>query len=223
MELDIGNVRAADRAANPGFRVPDNSVFRLASERGPSGELSDGSDDLDGALSRARQGDEQGIASLFKALQPPLLRYLRHHAPAVAEDLASEVWMAAARHLTRFEGDATDLRAWLFTVGRRRVADHYRRCSRHPVMSAWDESMEHSDPTDVAAGVVDAISAQEAVDTLVRVLSADQAEVVLLRVVADLSVEQVATLMGRSSGSIRVLQHRALRRLATLGSTAVTL
>jgi len=221
MELDISDSGATGQVANPRRRSRDRGL-ELVPRPSPVEEPPAPCDDLESALVRARRGEEQGITSLFRMLQPLLLRYLRHHAPAVAEDLASEVWIATSQQLTRFDGDADDLRAWMFTVARRRVVDYYRRSSRQPVTNVLDDSHEYSLPTDIAAGVVDAMSAQEAVESLVRILSADQAEVILLRVVADLSVEHVATLMGRSPGSIRVLQHRALRRLSMRWKTVVT-
>jgi RNA polymerase sigma-70 factor (ECF subfamily) len=179
--------------------------------------------DLDEALVAARVGDEWAIACLFRAFQPPLLRYLRHHAPEVAEDLASETWLAAAKGLARFEGDVGDFRAWLFSVAWRRVADHYRRRGRQPKQVLLDDAGEPAAPVDVGDAAVGQLSAQAAIDALVRDLPHDQAEVVLLRVLADLSVDEVAKVMGRSPGSVRVLQHRALRQLGRLWDrTAVT-
>jgi len=166
-------------------------------------------------LDAARAGDEWATTCLFRTSNPALLRYLRHHAPDVAEDLLAETWLAAAKHLPAFQGDADDFRAWLFTVARRRVADHYRRRNRRPSSVDLDPETlpPASDRTDESA--LGTVSAQSAIVALVRDLPADQAEVVLLRVVADLSVDQVAEITGRSPGSVRVLQHRALRRLET--------
>ncbi|MHB1488821.1 MAG: RNA polymerase sigma factor [Acidimicrobiales bacterium] len=171
-------------------------------------------DYLDPSLEAARDGDQSGIAALYRALNPPLVRYLRHQAPDVAEDLASETWMAAAQGLGRFSGQTNDFRAWLYTIARRRVVDHYRRQGRRPRLVAMNVDVDYAQPGDVAQTVLDGISAQQAVTALARDLSAEQAEVVHLRVLGDLSVDEVARIMDRSAGSVRVLQHRALRRLA---------
>lgn len=80
-------------------------------------------------LPAARRGEEWAIASLYRALHPRLLRYLRAQEPGDAEDLASEVWLDIGRHLSRFEGGEADLRAWAFTVARHRVVD-LRRARR---------------------------------------------------------------------------------------------
>ena len=176
--------------------------------------------DLDDALATAQAGDEWGITCLFRAMHPQLVRYLRHHAPDAAEDLASETWLAAAKGLAGFEGDARDFRAWMFTIARRRVADHYRSKSRRPRTVLLDETADlpttgiDADAGDVA---LDAISTRAAIEALVCNLPAEQAEVVLLRVIAALSVDEVAKIIGRSPGAVRMLQHRALQHMRTRG------
>lgn len=172
----------------------------------PSGEL----------LDAARAGDEWAMTRLFRASNPALLRYLRHHAPDVAEDLLAETWLAAAKHLPRFDGDAEAFRAWLFAVARRRVADHYRRRGRRPASVSLDDETVCPSGDSPEKSALETLSAQHAIEALVRDLPQDQADVVMLRVVADLSVEQVAKMLGRSPGSVRVLQHRALRSLETV-------
>ena len=146
-------------------------------------------------LDAARSGDEWAMTCIFRESNPALLRYLRHHAPDVADDLLAETWLAAAKHLLRFKGDADDFRAWLFAVARRRVADHYRRRHRRPDLVSLDPETDFParDVTDEA--VIGSISAQVAIEALVRDLPAEQAEVVLLRVVADLSAEQVGRVL----------------------------
>jgi RNA polymerase sigma-70 factor (ECF subfamily) len=134
----------------------------------------------------------------------------------VAEDLAADVWMAAARVIPAFDGDAMGFRAWLYGVARRRVADHYRQLGRRPRTVALDDIDDPPAPVLPDEMAIASISAQEAVDALTRHLSAAQAEVVLLRVLGGFSVDEVARLTGRSSGSVRALQHRALTHLATV-------
>lgn len=168
-----------------------------------------------GALEAAKQGDGRAAEVLYHAYQPMLLRYLRSQEPRMADDIASEVWLAAAGALADFDGDENGFRAWLFTVARRRVIEHRRRGLRRrtdPVdPETFVETAGPTDAADLAAGLVDA---QRAVEQMVRHLSADQSEVLILRVVADLSAAQVAQLMGRPEDWVRTTQHRALKRLA---------
>ena len=150
------------------------------------------------------------MAQLWRALNPPLLRYLRGRIGPGADDVAASAWLDAARGLPTFEGDDIDFRRWLFTIARRRLVDELRRRGRRrerlmsvpTETSASDPAGSPGDGGDLGAALA-----------LVRRLPPDQADAVLLRVVVDLDVSQVAEVMGRSEGSVRVLTHRGLRRL----------
>jgi RNA polymerase sigma-70 factor, ECF subfamily len=165
-------------------------------------------------LQAAVAGDELAFGLLWRDLQPGLLRYLNALAPGAGEDLASETWLRIIRGLGRFRGDEPAFRAWVFTVARHRAIDRWRRNVRRgdePV--PLDALIDRPAPDDPAGAALDAISSRAAV-ALIATLPPDQAEVVLLRVVAGLEVADVAALTGKRPGNVRVLAHRALRRLA---------
>ena len=166
-------------------------------------------------LSAACHGDEAAFTRLFRAHQPLLLRYLRPLAGAAHEDVAAETWVQVVRGLADFEGDLDGFRGWLFTIAHRRWVDHVRAESRRP--PRLDEAAALDLPArERVEEVVEAVlSTERAVDLIGR-LAADQAEVLLLRVVADLDVAATARVVGKSRGAVRVLTHRGLRRLATL-------
>ena len=151
------------------------------------------------ALAAARDGSPWALGWLYRRFQPGLLRMLAVIAPHQAEDLASDVWLEVAGALSRFDGDAAAFRTWLATVARRRVIQASRSQSRRAGRSVEE------DEQDAAA----AFAAQ-----VVAVLSPDQADVVLLRVVEGLDVEAVARALGKQPGTVRSLQSQALRRLA---------
>jgi RNA polymerase sigma-70 factor (ECF subfamily) len=165
-------------------------------------------------LAAARVGAEWAITALYREFHPRLLRYLRAQAPAHGDDLASEVWLDVAAALGRFEGDATAFRRWLFTIAHRRLIDLRRADARRRAFLSRLESF-HDSRVDGDPGA-SVLAASETEAALVRIgrLSPDQAQVVLLRVVAGLTVEDVAAIVGKKPGSVRVLQHRALKRLA---------
>jgi RNA polymerase sigma-70 factor (ECF subfamily) len=166
------------------------------------------------ALAAAAGGDERAFAVLWRELQPAVLRYLQVLAPDAAEDLASETWIRVVAGLGRFEGDERGFRAWLFTVARHRVIDRWRRAARRPAEPVPLEALDgRPAPDDPATEVVDAFASQAAV-AMIASLPTDQAEVVMLRVVAGLGVAEVADILGKRPGTVRVLSHRALRRLA---------
>jgi RNA polymerase sigma-70 factor (ECF subfamily) len=169
-------------------------------------------------LAAAGRGEHWALTELFRAYQPPLLRYLRAQEPSMADDLASEVWVSVARQMQRFVGDEAGFRSWLFTIGRCRLIEHRRKAARRRTDPMPDDlldaAMERGLDGDPAVLVLDRLGVRDAIDTLIADLSPDQAEAVLLRVVAGLDVTEVARIMDRSPGSVRVLCHRALRRLA---------
>ena len=168
-------------------------------------------------MAAAQAGAEWAVAVLYRSLQPRLLRYLRAQAPGQdAEDIAAQAWLEIAKALPRFTGDEDGFGALVFTVARRRLADHRRAVRRRPVDLVGDDALVSvpagpGGPEDAALA---RLGGEEAARRLAELLPADQAEVVLLRVVGGLSVDQVAALLGRRPGTVRVLQHRALRRLA---------
>lgn len=179
------------------------------------------------ALAGARRGDDQAFALLYRDIQPALLRYLRGMSVELAEDAASETWIEAARGLDGFEGPEAAFRGWLFAIARRKLIDRVRYEARRP-SSAWDGS-DDAGPLqrDIAEDVVELDDTERAL-ALVRTLPGDQAEAVLLRVVAGLDYPVVAEVMDRSAGAVRVLVHRGLKRLArdlgdrTTGQEGVT-
>ncbi|HEY8546610.1 MAG TPA: RNA polymerase sigma factor [Acidimicrobiales bacterium] len=169
-------------------------------------------------MAAAGKGEHWALTVLFRAYQPMLLRYLRSQDAGVADDLASDVWVAVARGLRGFDDDEAGFRRWLFTIARRRVIEHRRKLTRRRTDPASPDTLDGPDRRrggdDPADLVLDRITAQEAIDLVAADLTPDQAEAVLLRVVAGLDVADIARIMDRPPGTVRVLCHRALKRLA---------
>lgn len=177
-----------------------------------------GATELPDVVQAAGRGEHWALSELFRAYQPALLRYLRAQEPGAADDLASEVWIGAARGLANFRGGEAAFRGWLFTIARNHLMGHRRRAVRRRTDVVPAEELDSAVPrdtgTDPAAAILDRLGAQGTVDELIATLTPEQAEAVLLRVVAGLSVNETATIMGRPPGTVRVLCHRALRRMA---------
>ena len=170
--------------------------------------------DLTDALIAARCGDEAGFEALWLALQPAVLRYLRVVVGDAAEDVASETWLQAARDLRTFDGDLTRFRVWLFRIARHRGIDDRRRLRRR-AEDPYDPALGESATTtpDSAAQALDELGTRWALE-VIRSLPRDQAEAVMLRVVAGLDVAQSAQVLGKRAGAVRVATMRGLRRLA---------
>jgi RNA polymerase sigma-70 factor (ECF subfamily) len=169
-------------------------------------------------LAAAKSGDSDAITALYRAFNPALLRYYRVNAARVAEDLAQEVWLGAAPRLSSFEGGEPQFRTWLFTVARRRLVDYWRVTGRR-VNEVSDEAEPVAIDGDPSARVV----GDAAIAELTEGLSDEQREVITLRVVGGLSVDEVAAIIDKTPGAVRVIQHRAIRKAAArLRETAVT-
>jgi RNA polymerase sigma-70 factor (ECF subfamily) len=171
-------------------------------------------EDFERTLAAARAGHGSALGELFHDLHPRIFRYLRALEPGEAEDLASDTWLDVAGVLPRFEGDERGLRALAFTIARRRLIDLQRRRARHPTFPIDTEQIvEEGWVGDVEEEAMAALSTEAAL-ARVATLPVDQAEVVLLRVLGGLPVADVARILSKRPGTVRVLQHRALRRLA---------
>jgi RNA polymerase sigma-70 factor (ECF subfamily) len=168
---------------------------------------------FDDVLAAAQAGAAWGFEVLYRDLSPVVTGYLRLHGAPEPDDLTSETFLAVFRGLGGFRGDEDGLRSWVFTIAHRRLVDDHRRRGRRP--------QQADDAADVLTGIAggdveDDVLARLGAERVHRMcgdLPADQRSVLLLRVLADLTVEQVATVMGRSVGSVKALQRRGLRRL----------
>jgi RNA polymerase sigma-70 factor (ECF subfamily) len=168
-------------------------------------------DELTRALRAAQHGDEAGFAVLWRALHPAVLRYLRVVAGDAAEDVASETWLQVARDLHRFDGGGGEFRGWLFRIARHRGLDERRRTGRRREDPAAEPPGGHA--RDASAEALDGAATAWAL-RLIATLPADQAEAVMLRVVAGLDVATTARVLGKRSGAVRIATMRGLRRLA---------
>lgn len=171
---------------------------------------------MEDALRRAREGDETGFAELWRDLHPRLLRYLRVRCSGGNyEDVAAETWLHVVRDLSSFVGNVDGFRAWLFTLARHRAIDAARASAARPQITVPDFSAVGRQPTAAPAesDALERISTERAIK-LVKRLPVEQAEMVMLRVVAGLDVPVVADIVGKSPGAVRVSVHRGLRALS---------
>ncbi len=173
-------------------------------------------DDFAAVLAEARAGCEESFAVLWRDANPPLLRYLRVLAPESAEDIAAETWVQVVRGLPEFTGDEAAWRAWLFTTARRRMLDQARSHRRHrtePLEALGAAELPAAPDTEQLA--LENIATESAIALLAH-LPAQQAEVIMLRVLAGLDTDVVARMLGKTPGAVRVAAHRGLKRLEVL-------
>lgn len=175
--------------------------------------------DLSPLVEAAREGDEGAFRTLYRTLQPGLLRYLRGLAGDDAEDVASEAWLQITRDLRSYRGDGSGFRAWATSIARHRALDHLRRHRRRPVVAVPVEELVELAGSDAAADrAIESLSTDAAIE-LIATLPRDQAEAILLRVVVGLDAGAAAQVLGKRAGAVRTAAWRGLRRLADLLET----
>jgi RNA polymerase sigma-70 factor (ECF subfamily) len=166
-------------------------------------------------VARAKEGDETAISQLYRQYAPGIYGYIacRVRDPAAVDDLTSEVFLRALEGLAQFEYRGIAISAWLYRIAHDRMADHFRRQARRPTISLEDEFLPAQDGIDQE---VDARLRVEQVGKTIERLTAEQHQVILLRFVAGFTLKEVAYVMDRSTGAIKMLQLRALTRLRQL-------
>ncbi|GAA0334118.1 sigma-70 family RNA polymerase sigma factor [Actinoallomurus spadix] len=172
-------------------------------------------DELRDLVLRARAGESDAFAALYDRYVDLVYRYVYYRVGAhpLAEDLTSETFLRALRRMSVFTWQGKDFGAWLVTIARNLVLDHFKSsryrleiCTAEPdEEDRWEEGPERV--------VLDAWT-HRALFSAVRALGSEQRECVVLRFLHGLSVAETATVMGKNSGAIKALQHRAVRSLA---------
>ncbi|MFP5373220.1 MAG: RNA polymerase sigma factor [Actinomycetes bacterium] len=164
---------------------------------------------LDDVLLAAQAGRPAGLRAVYEQLAPQVHGYLRARGAGEPEDLTSEVFLTVFSRLATVTGGAAGLRTLVFSVAHARLVDDLRRQSRRGTTVPYEDWHD---------GRVSASSEDEAVErsrtdevrALLDELPAEQRDVLLLRLVADLSVEQTAEAVGKSTGAVKQLQRRGL-------------
>jgi RNA polymerase sigma-70 factor (ECF subfamily) len=167
-------------------------------------------------LPAAQQGEAWALRVLYDHLAPRVQAYLQTRGASEPEDLTSEVFLTVFPRLSGLTGGAAGLKTFVFSVAHARLVDDLRRRSRREPVSAYEAD---DDPRTARSAELEGIESiqTERVRHLLGTLNGDQRDVLTLRILGDLTVEQVATILGRSEGAVKQLQRRGLIALrATL-------
>ena len=164
---------------------------------------------FENTLSAARAGGEWAWREIYGELAAPVLGFLRARGVPDPEDLTGEVFVQVVRDLPRFEGDWSGFRAWVFAIARNRMLDERRRHARRPDEPVAEPPEAPKAAADAAEDALARIDLERVTEILAE-LSHDQRDVLLLRVIGDLSVEEVARVTGKRPGAVKQLQRRGL-------------
>ena len=168
------------------------------------------SDDL---VARLKAGDERAWTELYRLHAGRIAGYARSKGVRDPDDLVGDVFAAAAERLGRFDGDASRLRSWLFTIAHHRLADDLRRTRRRGVDATPPADLEdlaqEIDALDDSTSRLDADGAL----SMLSWVTDEQREVLTLRILGELSIAETAAILDKPPGAIKALQHRAIARI----------
>jgi len=161
-------------------------------------------------LAAAQSGQARAFEALYRDLSPAVFRYLWLHGATDPEGLTNEVFLGVFKGLCSFSGHEPDFRSWVFTIAHRRLTDDRRQVGRR--LSITDlpaESLDGLYGGDTEDDAMGSLALDEMRDVL-ACLTPDQRRVLLLRMVADLTVDQVAEATGKSAAAVKSLQRKGL-------------
>jgi RNA polymerase sigma-70 factor (ECF subfamily) len=195
----VATAPAETDAPDSGYEAPDATVADL--------------------VARSQAGEAEAFGLLYDRYVDLVYRYIyyRVNNPNLAEDLVSETFLRALRRIDSFTWQGRDFAAWLVTIARNLIADHFKS-GRYRLEITTEDILE-TGPTQTTDGpenlVLDALT-NETLLTAVKKLNPEQQECIVLRFLQGLSVSETALAMGKNDGAIKALQYRAVRALARL-------
>ena len=168
-------------------------------------------------VARAQAGDGEAFGALYDRYLDLVYRYVYYRvgSKALAEDLVSETFLRALRRIGTFEWQGRDFAAWLVTIARNIIADHYKSGRFRLEVSTADMLDADRATEGPESEVLNGITNASILDAVKR-LNSEQQECVVLRFLQGLSVLETAQAMGKSEGAIKALQYRAVRTLGRM-------
>jgi RNA polymerase sigma factor (sigma-70 family) len=168
-------------------------------------------------LRAAQLGAEWAWRTLYRDLAPAVTGYLRLHGVSEPEDLTGEVFVQIVRGVRGFTGDEKQFRSWVFVIAHHRIADERRSRSRKPSAPAQLQTLVQMAPSGNAEEeALGRLSIGE-IRRVLEALSDDQRDIMLLRIVGGLTLEETAGVVGKRVGSVKALQHRAIATIRRMG------
>lgn len=175
-------------------------------------------------LAAAQAGAGWAFERLYRWLSPSVLSYLRGQGMPDPEDLVGDVFMRAFHNVDAFRGTEEQFRSWVFTMAHHRVVDERRRLARRPVVDSQLEAVRNVVAREDTEAAALASIAADGIRAVIEDLPPDQRDVLLMRVLGDLTIEQAGDALGKSRGAIKQLQRRALLTVRRcIEKTSVTL
>jgi RNA polymerase sigma-70 factor (ECF subfamily) len=163
----------------------------------------------------AKAGNHDAVSTVYRTLAPKVLGYLKARGAEDPEGLTNEVFLAVIPRLAKLDGGAAGLRTLVFSVAHARYVDETRRRSRRPAQTPYEQEYDERTAPSAETTAME-LSGSAQMIGLLDELGADQRSVISLRILGDLSLEQTAEVLGKSTGAVKQLQRRGLENLRNL-------
>jgi len=168
-------------------------------------------------VTRVQQGDKEAFAQLYEGYHNAVLRFIhgRIQNRATAEELTSETFLRAFRHINDITWQGRDIGAWFFTIARNLIADHFKSSRFRLESPTGEPPSDRPDPdrrNNPETAATDYLTNRTLL-TAVNQLNPEQRQCIVLRFLQGLSVAEVAQAMGKNEGAVKALQYRAVRNL----------
>jgi RNA polymerase sigma-70 factor (ECF subfamily) len=223
LSLDTGT--AEQHAVRPGGAAGTGGATETSGHTGPeqhdhSVDQVDG-DEVADLVARAQDGDPSAFGEIYDRYSETVYRYIyfRVNNAQLAEDLASETFLRALRRISSFSWQGRAFGAWLVTIARNLVVDHFK--SGRYRLEIVKPDVLGADAADADPATSPETAALEKLTnatllTAVKKLNPDQQECIVLRFLQGFTVAETARTMGKNEGAVKALQYRAVRTLARL-------
>ncbi|MCW2541419.1 MAG: putative polymerase sigma factor [Frankiales bacterium] len=207
-------IPAADQIAPPG---PPQDSARTPEAFDPYADVEVNHAEMWNLVRAAQTGDNDAFAQLYDHYVDPVYRfiYYRVNDRGLAEDFTSETFLRALRRISGINYQGRDIGAWFMTIARNIVFDHSKSARYRFELSTADFPEPNEREPSTESTVLAQLSNERLLQAVNR-LGEDQKECIVLRFLSGLSVAETAEVMGKNDGAIKALQHRAVKRLASM-------
>jgi RNA polymerase sigma-70 factor (ECF subfamily) len=173
------------------------------------------------AIAMAKRGSASAFTAIWQHFSGQVYGYVSSFGIRDADDVTSEVFLGLFQSIEHFDGDSRDFRSWLFSIAHHRCVDELRRSRRTPDLTSYEPERDRREAPSAETESLRRIEVQAGLD-LVRCLPRDQRDVLMLRLVAELTVAETGHILGRSPAAVRQLQHRAIAAVRALAAPRPT-
>lgn len=188
----------------------------MGNQSGGNTSVTHALNELEDLLNSAIAGDEKAFTLIWQNLNPRLSKYIAsqsYGANVDSEGITSETWISVAKDISKFKGDFNQFKGWIYKIARNRIVDAIRKQNRQVKSGGEISDFDFEDTRSKVDSVIELDESVKEIVTAINRLPKAQAEVIMLRIVADLEVVEVSKILDKSENTIRVLSHRGLETL----------